>query len=42
MAAGGIADGRGMAAAMMLGAEVCRWEHGFMVAKEINPVHPEL
>lgn len=40
IAAGGIADGRGMAAAFMLGAEGVQMGTRFLVAKECN-VHPE-
>ncbi len=40
IAAGGIADGRGMAAAMMLGAEAIQMGTRFIAAKETN-VHPE-
>ncbi|MBQ9113543.1 MAG: enoyl-[Clostridia bacterium] len=39
IAAGGIADGRGMAAALMLGAEGIQMGTRFLVAKECN-IHP--
>ena len=40
IAAGGIADGRGMAAAFMLGAEAVQLGTRFLIAKECN-VHPD-
>lgn len=40
LAAGGIVDGRGMAAAMIMGAEGVQMGSRFLLAKECRPYHP--